>query len=255
MFKASNEQSAIIQQIITGKENVVVKAGPGSGKTATAIEAMKLLPESKSVCFVCFNKKIAEENATKVPNRNIQVSTLNSIGWCACLKGLNKKGYQRVDEYKTQNILQSHLDGKWDKEAKAFKFSNVENEKTYYKTVGAVKQLVSLAKANAVYVADKSALEEIVDTYQIDVKIEYDDFMNLALAIYTKCINDTSRLDWDDQIFMTMKNNYPLPKFDYVFVDEFQDLNKVQFDLILQLDKKQNQVKMNTGEHNNDYSR
>ena len=233
MFTATSEQTAIIHEIINGATDLVVAAGPGSGKTTTALNAMKGLPSTAKIAFVCFNKKIADENKVKAP-KHVEVYTLNGFGWGVCLKALNKKGYQKVDSYKTQNKLQAHLGGKWNNAERKFVFGSPENAETYYKTCGAICTLVGLCKSYAMFTPDVKRMQEIADLHNVEIKIDDADmFFSIAMAVFTACINDTNILDWDDQIYFPMKYGWNVPQFDYVFVDEAQDLNEVQLMLVM----------------------
>src|ERR1700722_1305373 len=47
------------------------------------------------------------------------------------------------------------------------------------------------------------------------------------------CKKDTSRVDFDDMIWIPNVLNLPLNTYDYVFIDEAQDLNIAQINLAL----------------------
>ena len=47
----------IFKFILNGEKNAVISAVAGSGKTTTLLEALKLIPEDKTVLFMAFNKK------------------------------------------------------------------------------------------------------------------------------------------------------------------------------------------------------
>ena len=67
-FKASAYQQAIFQFITYGNGNAVIDAVAGSGKSTTIVNALKLIPQNKSVLFLAFNKAIVEELKLKVGN-------------------------------------------------------------------------------------------------------------------------------------------------------------------------------------------
>jgi DNA helicase-2/ATP-dependent DNA helicase PcrA len=45
-------------------------------------------------------------------------------------------------------------------------------------------------------------------------------------------LDDETRIDFDDQIFLPVYRNLKVPAYDYLFVDESQDLNPIQMDLV-----------------------
>ena len=57
----STYQNAIFDTILATNKNIVVNATAGSGKTFTAVEISQLVPASKNVAFLAFNKSIVEE--------------------------------------------------------------------------------------------------------------------------------------------------------------------------------------------------
>ena len=48
-FTPSKEQKEIFKFILNGEKNAVISAVAGSGKTTTLLEALKLIPEDKTV--------------------------------------------------------------------------------------------------------------------------------------------------------------------------------------------------------------
>ena len=80
-FTPSKEQKEIFKFILNGEKNAVISAVAGSGKTTTLLEALKLIPEDKSVLFMAFNKSIAKELRERVPQReSIKVMTVHGFG-------------------------------------------------------------------------------------------------------------------------------------------------------------------------------
>ncbi len=228
MFNATAEQTVIIKEIVSGQSDVVVEAGPGSGKTTTIVEAMKKLPRDSKVLYLCFNKKIADEAQTKVP-LNVEVCTLNSLGYKVLRSFLRAK----MNAYKTQNALQLHLGAKWDKETRQVKFTDEASEKMYYKSFNIVIRVVSLLKGDLIYKPTVNDVEEIMERYRIATTLDMEVLCNLIITIFTQCVNNTKEIDFDDQIFYPVKNGWKLnAKYDYIFVDEAQDLCLSQFRLV-----------------------
>jgi superfamily I DNA/RNA helicase len=54
-------------------------------------------------------------------------------------------------------------------------------------------------------------------------------------AILNKCKTETGTIDFDDMIWLPLVNNYPLPHYPLLFVDEAQDFNEMQRELIVRV--------------------
>ena len=78
-MKPSKYQEQIYLHQVTTNKNITVKAGPGSGKTTTIVEASKLVPYGKKALFLAFNKSIVIELKKKLP-ATVDCSTMHSMG-------------------------------------------------------------------------------------------------------------------------------------------------------------------------------
>ena len=79
MKQWSKRQEAIFDAYENTRNNIVVSAGPGCAKTTVLVECCRRTPPTKRVLFMAFNKSIADELKTKVPER-IDVNTFHSKG-------------------------------------------------------------------------------------------------------------------------------------------------------------------------------
>jgi len=89
----SEEQNVIVQNI--EKNNVVVDAVAGSGKTTAALYIAKTYPK-KSILLLTYNKKLRLETKEKIKKYQIQkleVHTFHSF----CVKYLQMSGYTDYD--------------------------------------------------------------------------------------------------------------------------------------------------------------
>lgn len=225
MFNPSKYQKAIFDFIQNDSGNAFIDALAGSGKTTTLIECLKLLPKSASVCFLAFNKKIAMELESRVPS-HVQAMTLNSFGFKICYANAGVKRID-IDSDKTSYILR-------------FKVLNVDkNNKeqcTYFYSIkGAITRLVALAKANLILKPTQKDFETLAENYDIRLeKIEdLTMFWQHVHATFLACIDCKWKMDFDDQLFLPIYYNWPIPTFDYLMVDEAQDLNPCQIELVL----------------------
>lgn len=61
-------------------QHLIVRARAGTGKTTTIIEGANRAPEAK-ILLAAFNKKIAEELASRITNSHVIAKTLHSVGY------------------------------------------------------------------------------------------------------------------------------------------------------------------------------
>ena len=94
-FIPSVEQQAIFDHILAskdmpGQKALGVAALAGTGKTATIIEAIKLIPDCTGI-YCAFNKSIAEEVKPKLAGSRVEAKTFHSMGYRTLLDHLKQK--------------------------------------------------------------------------------------------------------------------------------------------------------------------
>jgi len=221
-------QQRIFKFVAEETGNASIEAVAGSGKTTTIVAAASYLPPTSRNLFLAFNKSIAEELATRLP-AHVTAKTLNSLGhgaWAAKLRPARLK----LDANKTRAILDKRV---------------VEADRKLYGSL--VTRLVALAKSAGLAPAGAPNAYPLVDD-TLDAwldMIEYHDLevpeegnVNRAIDLARKVLSESIRqaflgcIDFDDQIYMTVVYRAPMSRFDFVFVDEAQDLNCIQHQLI-----------------------
>jgi len=242
-FKPSKFQQAIFDFITDGTGSAIIEAVAGSGKTTTICEALSLIPSSKKILFCAFNKAIANELQDRVPDY-VQVKTLNGIGHGAWMRftdaRVNLNTRKTVDIMKSDSFIEQF--GEWP-----------------VKRLGAkVRKLVSIAKSSGLVPegADEDAdnglvadvLEtwtDIIDHFDIDFmqkakggltptklkELEKQDIeiaIEMAREVLRRGLEEWNTIDFDDQLFHTVVYDVPCFRYDYVFVDEAQDISHIQ---------------------------
>ena len=212
-FIPSAYQEAIFGFVKSGEGNAVVEAVAGSGKTTTIVEALKFTPIDTKVAFVAFNVAIARELADRAPD-HVQVRTLHSLGLKNISDWLGTK--PQVDDKKVWNILQSLLQTEED-----------------WEMASPLSRAVSLTKATLTDPKDPIALEAMCDRYGIELNGYGPRMFQLIPQVLERCKRMTGVVDFDDMIWLPIALDIPCQKFDFLFVDECQDLNKTQIELVL----------------------
>jgi DNA helicase-2/ATP-dependent DNA helicase PcrA len=227
-FVASPYQQAIFDWAEKGQGHAVVEAVAGSGKTTTLVQLMRRLQEGKDVLFCAFNKHIATELSNRIP-RGMQAATLHSIGW-AGIRNWNPNVMLNPD--KLGIIVQQNLETLEFPELK----DKMRSDKTFEKMMAvarsALERIVSLVKSTMTNPADKAAVAQLVSTYQIEINGGFDLLFPRIEAILNDCKNDANVVDYDDMIWFPLVHPIPLRQYDWVLVDESQDLNRAQQELV-----------------------
>ena len=222
-YKVSKYQQAIYDWVKNGKGNAVIQAVAGSGKTSTIVEATNLIPSNKKCVFVAFNKAIADELKSKVP-RHVEARTLHSLGLSFFRNnGLNPE----IDTNKVTQLVESEIE---DIEA---------SQRGEYYTF--LKRIIPLIKNTLIDYTNLEQLEDIKERFNITDDIN--DRMMLAIRrIIEKNNANTAKIDFDDMIYLPVILNLANGQYDWVLVDESQDLNRTQFELIKRICNKNTRV-------------
>jgi DNA helicase II / ATP-dependent DNA helicase PcrA len=206
----TNEQKEIYNGIANTDNHIFINAGAGTGKTTTIVEASGQLPYGTKAAFLAFNKSIADELATKLPE-GVVAKTFHAFGFAA-IRAAGVK--TKVNNYKLNNIIKDLLGA------------------DFY--AAPLKKLVSLIKGSLVAGNDIKSINILIDEYNINFNSEREELIAIEAipAILTMCRTQTHIIDFDDMIWMPLVNEYPFPKYDVLFVDEAQDFNESQREMI-----------------------
>ena len=99
------------QNIITSNNDMLVIAGPGSGKTTTIIGKVKYLLENNkdiSILMLSFTNKSVEDISNRINNENVYVTTFHKLA-CDILKIYNLE-YQICDIKLLPYIIDEYIE-------------------------------------------------------------------------------------------------------------------------------------------------
>lgn len=210
-MKYTEQQEAIFTAIGETEKHVIVIAGAGCGKTSTIVEAANRV--TGNAAFLAFNKSIATELAKKLPD-NVEAKTFHAFGFSAIrAAGIRTK----VNNYKVKNIISEVLG------------------RDYFSAP--LAKLVGLIKGSMIDGRDVRGIRRLIDEYNIQFESSREEQQAISAipAILNKCKTQTNEIDFDDMIWLPLVNNYPLPHYDLLFVDEAQDFNEMQRELIVRV--------------------
>ena len=193
--------------------------------TTTIVEAVKLLPQDKSIMFLAFNKHIQEELKTKLPEY-VRCYTTYGLGTSAIKRKYGDK--IEFDEFKADKIIQKKAKN-WDLHDEF----NDEEEILFY--LENIKKLANLCRLTLTLKPEY--IPYICERYDIPISKPKD--IKRVLKVLDEMTTDRKTFDYTDMIFLPAIDSsiWMFPQ-DYVFVDEVQDLNRCQIRIIEKVLKK-----------------
>lgn len=231
MATASFYQKAIFDWVKTGRGHAIVNAVAGSGKTWTLVEASKLLKTDRAL-FCAFNKHIQEELSRRLP-KHVTVKTLHGIGYSALAA---RWGKLHVSEDKTRELCEGPSKTIHRKLEKALAPLIQRGEDIDIPDLGDVcgwlRKLVHFCRVSLTDHTDAKALEGMADYYGIEVEpVAWTWVAEAVSQIVEDCIRlaqDKRIVDFDDMIFLPVHLNLTPVRYDWVCLDEAQDLSAAQ---------------------------
>lgn len=217
------QQEAIWDCMANGNNHVVVRALAGTGKTFTVIEGFNRLGTSvQRAAFVAFNKSIARELQTKVPQW-VEASTFHSMLFKSVVQAYGRQ--VKVDSWKTSYLLEELVGEDEYKEMDMLLKNGVE------KLVGLVKNTLTGHWSPDGYDIAKSDLDFLCERFGVELNGDFEEACELVTKVVQLSRDDADGItlvDFDDMIWLPIVNNLPLPRFDLLAVDESQDTNRCQ---------------------------
>lgn len=215
--KWSPLQQNIFDFVEHGQGNAIVEAVAGSGKTTTIVEALKRVRGTS--IFLAFNKSIAEE----LKARGVNARTFHSLTYSPVTQA---RGTRTVETDKLRRLCDAKLKG--------------EDAAIY----GAfICKLVGLGRQVGIgcLVPDlPQSWMDICIHHDLEPEHEMAD-LGRAIELASELLqhsNESAMVDFDDLLYLAVKDGISLPKFDFIFVDEAQDTNAIQRALLLKIMRK-----------------
>lgn len=229
-MRYSKYQEEIFNEVEKGNSNLVINAVAGSGKTTTIVECCKRLScERDRVKFLAFNKSIVQELESRIGSY-ADVSTMHAFALSIIKKAYNNKlrhRYVKIDNNRWGKYIADTIYSLSDE------ITPDTDKKAVFKFRCNVTKVFNLARVNLIKCEDVAAIRSIMADYGITPMFDEIDVISKLLAqAYTMPKNLT--IDFTDMLTIAateLRND--IPTFDYVFIDECQDLSKVQREIML----------------------
>lgn len=212
-FEPSEYQIRIFDHIKHGCGNAVIKARAGSGKTATIIAAMKLVPKKKKCIFLAFNKSVKDEISKKLAeHQNCTVKTVHSLGYSMLCAHLGRQ--PDVDEYKYKSYLKCNMQ----------MLSKVDFQKFDTNTLSEYRDnILALLDFSRMNLAQ--SVREITEVgVKQNLKIMHDE-ADVVHSLMEWGKANLGTVDYTDMVWLPneLTVNLSSYKYDWIFNDEAQD--------------------------------
>ena len=263
----SEQQQAACLAITEGTGHKVVEAVAGAGKTASlvhALDAYHTAHPSHSIIYLAFNSDIKNEAAKQIPLAAADVKTCHGLGYGTAAWGSANAEAGRVYSIvqhpawgngKARNLEITGSDG--EHQTKFFSAKvEVPADKVGKKNsdIRELCRLVGLAKTTLTSGAE--SIKKLASEYGF----EFSDYTTIdnAATWAAECMAwnqkgpgvaqarkpgrtprgqrptfiEKRAITFDDQLWLPIVNNWELPKYDLVMVDEAQDLSAARRELV-----------------------
>lgn len=197
------------QAVLANKKHLMIVAGPGTGKTKTiTAKLLHLLFEEKissnKIIALTFTNKAAQEMKQRVKSAFKQLNNQSKLPFIGTFHALALK----ILKNKQQNI---ELISELDKQALAKEILNQHQAKITTKDF-----LLNLSKWKNLALNSVQLSKNIINLFKI----------------YQQRLAKLDLLDFDDLIIKANTLINQSVKFEYILLDEYQDINRLQYQFI-----------------------
>jgi len=229
------------KDILNIYNNTLVTANPGTGKTLLLaykyLDLVRKGTDTENILCLTFTEKAKREMETRILKLlneenipfdpvNIHVYTFHSFA----------NSYIEAENLISSNLLRYSV-FKYVKELEIFNYSDeylldtivpkMENLIRYLKSFGIMPEQIDMNATKGLLIPTDKYSKEEIDTYA--------DAFN-DIFIYYEKLKKRKGIDYTDMLIEYLKlNNNPV--FDYVLIDELQDVNKMEAEIALRSGK------------------
>jgi superfamily I DNA/RNA helicase len=232
VIKLSKYQEAVIAWVrnhIDRAGALIVEAVAGSGKTFTIVRAAQEIPADHKAVFLAFNKSIATELGNKLPD-HVESKTLNALGWAVCRYRIGK--HITIERNKTRDLIDKLLPEEA-REVQAELLSIIGKAKSH----GLIP--AGMPTPWGTYAADDQRWVTLMDRYDIDPNgCGTATFISWCNILLKAGLEEQNVFDFDDQLYMPVALDLPTWGYDWVIIDEAQDVSHVQRVLLRKFKKR-----------------
>lgn len=271
VFQPTEQQRSIFDFIQDGQGHAVVVARAGTGKTRTIVEALSYVPEGSRVLCCAFNVRIRDVLLERVPDgvrvRTLhQLGRDTMMNWRAFKNFKHDEG-----ERKDRTMATQALAGSWIQQATERAVDSPESQMRVNAAKAFMAEVVERVERGATLVKatltkDRPGLLALIEQHELDIPglvhrhaghvFEADLLGEAPPAPPSNVVKDPAvdgvpaeemaeyiakavrfaldawpKTSFDDEVWLPVHNGIGLFKYDFVFVDEAQDLTLCQLRL------------------------
>jgi DNA helicase-2/ATP-dependent DNA helicase PcrA len=221
LFTPSPYQEAIFSWIDTDSGDAIVNAVAGSGKTTTLVEASKRIKGNGLFC--AFNAHIVAELKQRLGD-GMEARTIHSLGLEAVREHLGTE--PKVEGNKYQSLA---------REAAVSLCGSGGNHK---EVADLLIELVNLCQCT-LSSEDTDEFNAMVKQYGVEIPTGWSGDLQEAVRSVLRRGQEQAKqahlISFTDMLWLPYVWNLQPRTFDWVFVDECQDLNRAQLELVLKM--------------------
>jgi DNA helicase-2/ATP-dependent DNA helicase PcrA len=233
----STYQQEIFNFAVNGAGHGIVEAVAGSGKTTTLIECVKRV---NGTCLVmAFNKSIQTELQTKLRgSKNITVSTLHNFGLQLLTEHFQNITVDVSSPQKSKfHKVKTEMDPMKKKRNIVFKtLDKLDDSKDKRQLCHYLIKMTKAVQDNIIDCNKTEEIELLIDRHFTDLHRKTnikDQVMKYLPIIVQKCKESYDKVDFEDMIWLPSQYDIKSQHYDWVFLDEAQDINVSQLLLFL----------------------
>jgi len=219
----TEEQSAIFDAVRSTRDNLMIEAYAGCGKTKTLEAIASVIPGKAPLLYLVFNRANADEATLSMPY-NVEVRTLNSFGHRAWEAKIYTK--LRLSKSKTADILREIINETPKPQQGPIwaSFSAITDGVARAKAFGYVPDSFPQAQSLLKQGAFHALLDEEPDDLASDL---IDAVLSRSIKLAFK-----GTIDFNDQVYMPALFGGSFATYPTILVDEYQDLSPVNHKLL-----------------------
>lgn len=217
-------QEAIFSWVEHDQGHLVVEAVAGSGKTTTLVKCLDFIDEKSKVLMSAFNTDIVNELKKKTKDReNVEVRTLHSLGLLFIKRNIPQVS-AIPEPFKYDSYIKNNI-----RELSSINTFTLRGRE-FYRYSDNIKKYVDFGRFYLCQTVKD--LDFIEDRYGIDTIA---DEKEVALQVMEWGKNALETIDYVDMVWLpNVLFLKPLGLlFDFIFIDECQDMNKAERELVL----------------------
>lgn len=219
-------QRAVYEHVEATRRHGLVMATAGSGKTTTLVGVARRLPPGAKACFLAFNRSTAAELRARLPP-GVEATTIHALGRAALVRShpAVANGPPSTDKYRRLALALL--------EARAPEFASEP-------VADFLAKLSDFARIELIEPTEVTGVAALVARYGLESPVPrsaLDGMFALLTPLLAAGGSAAAHgdVDFTDMVYLPATAPHPLDRYDFVCVDEAQDLSRMSLELVMRL--------------------